>query len=144
MCVHFPQHTSSSLCFAFLHASHFFQVELEIFVGAKSNDGRDWMKESSPVLEHATLLTLQCSLSGLCQAVRLSCVWLPAAGKLCWERPRSFLDFEPVFWVLEDFQGVCELFQSLSHLACHTYMQHLSKSPLSALLLDQRNATPTP
>lgn len=55
----------------------FFQVEIEIVVGAKSNNGRDWMKESSAVLDHATLLTLQCSLSGLCQAVLLSCVRLP-------------------------------------------------------------------
>lgn len=77
MCIHFPQHASPSLCFTFLRASHFFQVELEIFVGAKSSDGRDSMKQSSPVLDHATNWTLQCSLSGLCQAVLLSCAWLP-------------------------------------------------------------------
>lgn len=77
MCIHFPQHVSPSLCFTFLHASHFFQVELEIFVGAKSNYGRDWMKQSSRVLDHATNWTLQCSLSGPCQAALMSCAWLP-------------------------------------------------------------------
>ncbi|KAF4799133.1 hypothetical protein TURU_058037 [Turdus rufiventris] len=51
------------------------QVELKIFVGAEPNDGREWIKQSSPVLDWAS--NPDPALFPACQAVSLSCPWLP-------------------------------------------------------------------
>lgn len=106
MCIHFPQHASPSLCFTFLRAPPFFHVKLEMFVRAKSSDGRGCMKQSSPVLDHATILTLQCSLSGLCQVVLLSCAWVPLLQESFAEKCHIF------FWDC----NLCSLFWKISRV----------------------------
>ncbi|RMC03085.1 hypothetical protein DUI87_20278 [Hirundo rustica rustica] len=55
------------------------QVELEIFVGARSSDGKDWMKQSSPVLTMPS--TGPCSVP--CQGSAKLCLANSPAGKLC-------------------------------------------------------------
>lgn len=69
--LHFPEHTPFS------------QVEFEMFVGAKPNEGRGCMKQSSPGLDDAPVLTHRCPCQGSAALSTELCQGTSTAGKLC-------------------------------------------------------------